>query len=617
MSQFFNYSGDEDFYLGGSIYSNSNHADVLFPFKRARINSPVLPFEQKSEETSINSLPDECLFEIFRRLPGGGKERSACAFVSKRWLGLVSSIRVNELSEKQQTDDDGFLLQCLEGKKATDIRLAAMAVGMGPRGGLGKLIIKGTNPNRGVTSLGLRAIAASCPSLKVLSLWDVPSIGDEGLIEIAKGCSQLEKLDLLNCPMITDNGLSAIAMGCPNLSFLNIDSCENIGNSGLESIGKFCPNLKSVSVKDCPLVGDQGITSLVSSLSTALTKLKLHGLSVTDVTLAVIGYYCHSLTDLALSGLQNIGEKGFWCMGNGHALLKLKTLTILSCRVTDLGLESIGKGCRNLKSFSLRKCAFLSDNGLVAFSRVAGSLESLQLDECHRITQVGFFGIFLNCGVNLKAVSVSNCFGIREMPVGVVLPKSATLRSLMVRNCPYFGDVNVALLSTVCTELQHLELISLPMISDYSVIPLLEACDAGLVNVKLGRCVNITDNTVAILTRAHGGTLELISLDGCSKITDASLVAIAEYCLLLNDLDLTRCGITDFGVSALSRSNQVVATLRVLSVSGCVQLSDRSFSSFMKLGSNLDGLNLMFCNGISASVTDKLDEKLRNCDILS
>ncbi|KAL8162022.1 hypothetical protein V2J09_013511 [Rumex salicifolius] len=637
MAQFFNYCGDEDFYLGGSIYSNprdaeyfmplTNHADVFFPCKRARINAPIVSFEsktvQKTKQTSINNLPDECLFEIFRRLPSGGQERSACAFVSKRFLGLVSSIRSNELRKQESEDmvkEDGSLTRCLEGKKATDVRLAAIAVGTGPRGGLGKLIIKGSNPIRGVTIHGLRAIARCCPSLKVLSLWNVASIGDEGLIEIAKGCNQLEKLDLSNCPMITDNGLAAIAMGCPNLSCLNLDSCQNIGNAGLEAVGKLCSNLKSVSIKDCRLVGDQGITSLVSSLSTVLMKLKLHGLNVSDISLAVIGYYCHSVTDLVLSSLQNVGEKGFWCMGNGNGLHNLRTLSIISCRVTDLGLESVGKGCPNMKSFSLRKCAFLSDSGLVSFAQVSSSLESLLLDECHRVTQVGFFNLFLNCSSKLKAVSVSNCFGIKDMPVGVVLPKSSVhtaLHSLTVRNCPLFGDVNVALLSSICAELQSLDLSGLPGISDYGVTPLIEACDAGLVNVKLSGCVNLTDKTVSALTRVHGGTLELIGLEGCRKITDTSLIAIADDCFLLNELDLTRCGITDSGLSAMSRSSQVVATLRILSVCGCTLLTDKCLSSFMKLGSNLDGLNLVHCNGISSRVIDMLEERLWNCDIIS
>jgi len=305
-------------------------------------------------------------------------------------------------------------------------------------------------------------------------------------------------------------------------------------------------------------------------------------------------------------------------MGNGHGLQMLKTLVIESCKVTDLGLESLGKGCPNLKTLCLSKCAFLSDNGLVSFVRGAGSLESLQLDECHRITQLGFFGLLLNCGVLLKALSVSNCFGINDMPIGVTLPESAhsSIRSLTIRNCPFFGDVNLALLATLCSKLQFLDLSGLVGISDDGMTPLIESSDAGLVKVKLGGCVNVTDKAILALTKMHGGTLELLNLEGCGKITDASLAAIADDCLQLNDLDVSRCAVSDFGVSALGRSKQLVS-IRILSLSGCTLVSDKCLPALAKLGLNLVGLNLKNCHGISSNVVDMLSERLWNCDIFS
>lgn len=210
------------------------------PRKRARISAPISSFEESFElkkHTFIDALPDVCLSEIFKRLPGG-KERSACACVSKRWLMLLSSVQVNE---SDPIKEDGFLTRCLEGKKATDVKLAAIAIGTSTHGGLGKLIIRGSNPNCGVSSLGLRAISRRCPSLRVLSLWNVPSVGDEGLIEIAQGCNRLEKLDLSPCPLITDKSLATIAMKSPNMTSLIINSCQKVGNEGLQAVGKFCP----------------------------------------------------------------------------------------------------------------------------------------------------------------------------------------------------------------------------------------------------------------------------------------------------------------------------------------------------------------------------------------
>lgn len=641
----FLFSGNDDFCTRGSICTNpkepslflslGNHVDVYFPSrKRSRVNAPFIFFEKRFEQkkqTSLDVLPDECLFEIFRRLHGG-EERSSCACVSKSWLMLVSNIRKDEINNEKiksklgicetkaedlEVDSDGYLSRSLEGKKATDVRLAAIAVGTASRGGLGKLFIRGSNSVCGVTNLGLKAIAHGCPSLKVLSLWNMTSIGDEGLCEIADGCPLLEKLDLCQCPGISDKALIAIAKKCPNLTELSIESCSNIGNESLKAVGQSCSNLKCITIKNCSLVGDQGIASLLSSTSYVLTKVKLQALNITDVSLAVIGHYGKAITDLVLSSLPAASERGFWVMGNGHGLQKLKSLTIISCQgVTDTGLEVVGKGCPNLKQFCLQKCAFVSDNGLVAFAKAAGSLESFQAAECHRFTQYGFFGLLLNCGAKLKAISLVYCLGIKDLNVGLPLSSPCkSLRSLSICNCPGFGNANLAVLGKLCPELQHVDFSGLEGITDAGFLPLLDCCEAGLTKVNLSGCVNLTDRVVSSVAEQHGWTLEFLNLEGCRKISDASLVSIAENCPLLSDLDVSRCSITDFGISALAHANQL--SLQILSVSGCSLISDRSLHAFGKIGQTLLGLNLQHCNSISSSSVDRLVEELWRCDTLS
>ncbi|KAG6621550.1 hypothetical protein I3842_Q019800 [Carya illinoinensis] len=633
MSTLVNYRGEDELCLGGS-FSISSHVDMYCPpSKRARIdtlfNFGGNGFEQ-DEKPSIEVLPEECLFEIFRRLPEG-KERSSCACVSKRWLMLLSNIRkaenCKEVSASNDVDmvtsdedpdleSDGYLSRCLDGKKATDIRLAAIAVGTRARGGLGKLSIRGNNSPRGVTDLGLSAVAHGCPSLKVLSLWNTFSVGDDGLSEIAKGCHLLEKLDLCHCPSISNKGLIAIAENCPNLIALNIESCSNIGNEGLQAIGRSCTKLQIVSVKDCPLVRDHGISSLLSS-ALVLSKVKLQSLNITDFSLAVIGHYGQAITNLVLGGLQNVSEKGFWVMGIAQGLQKLASLSVTSCRgVTDVSLEAIGKGCINLKQMCLRKCCFVSNDGLVAFAKAAGSLESLQLEECNRVSQLGVIGALSNCGTKLKSLTLVKCLGIRDVPMGFPVPSPCTsLRSLSIRNCPGFGSASLAMVGKLCPGIQHVDLTGLHGITDSGLLPLLESCDAGLVKVILSSCLNLTDEVILALTRLHGGTLELLNLDGCRKITDASLVAIADNCLLLNDLDVSKCAITDCGIEVLSCAEQL--NLQVLSLSGCSEVSNKSMPFLEKLGKTLMGLNLQHCNSISSGTVELLVESLWRCDILS
>ncbi|KAG8367420.1 hypothetical protein BUALT_Bualt16G0070000 [Buddleja alternifolia] len=637
MPALVNYRGDHDFYSGdslpsgdsGLVFSIGSHVEIYCPpRKRSRIVGPCIVggnfFEDK--RPSIDILPDECLFEIFKRLPSG-QERSASACVSKRWLTVLSGARNSEFmntdkasnntNEDVEMECDGYLTRCVEGKKATDVRLAAIAVGTSSRGGLGKLSIRGSNSARGVSNHGLSAIARGCPSLRVLSLWNVPSIGDEGLIEIARECHSLEKLDLCQCPSITNTGLAAIAEKCPNLTALTIESCPQIGNKSLQAIAKYCPKLQSITIKDCAFIGDQGIASLMSSASTVLNKVKLQALNVTDYSIAVIGHYGKAITSLVLSGLQNVSQKGFWVMGNAQGLRMLSSLIITSCGgMTDLSLEALAKGCPSLKQMCLKKCCFVSDNGLVAFAKAAKSLESLQLEECNRITQIGILNAISSSSSKLKSVSLVKCMGIKDLSTEFpILSPCESLRCLSIRSCPGFGSTSLAMVGKLCPNLHHLDLSGLCGITDNGLLPLLECCEAGLAKVHLSDCLNLTDEVILALARLHGETLELLNVDGCKNISDASLVALAHSCPLLNDLDVSKCSITDSGVAALSCGVQ--HNLQILSLSGCSMISNKSMNALEKLGRTLVGLNLQHCYSISCSTIEVLTENLWRCDILS
>ncbi|XP_076906265.1 EIN3-binding F-box protein 2-like [Bidens hawaiensis] len=618
MPALVNYRGDDEYHTGGSLCSKDSTRLLSVygpPCKRQRISDSYILFLEEEKKPSIEILPDEILYEIFRRLPCG-QARSASACVSNRWLTVLSNVKSSEMVHASSDDiemvqeNDGFLTRCLDGKKATDRRLQSVAVGTSTRGGLRKLSVRGSNK---VTKLGFVAIARGCPSLKVLSLWNVPSVGDESLVEISKECHLLERLDLSYCHSISNKGILAIAQNCPNLSSLTIESCKNIGNESLQAVARYCPNLQSITIKDCPNVGDQGVATLLSSLSWVLKKVKLQSLNITDFSLAVIGHYGKSITNLALTGLQIPTQKGFWAMGNAKGLQSLTSLTVVSCYgITDLTLEAIGNGCSFLKQMLIKKCCFVSDKGLVSFTEAAKSLECLQLEECNRISQHGILGALKS---TLKSLTIVKCMGVKDSAQDVSeLTQCTSLRSLTIKDCIGFGNTNLSVFGSLCPQLQNLELSGLCGITDSGLFPLLENCEAGLVKVNISNCINLTDRVVVHLAKIHGATLKVLNLEGGRRITDESLVAIADNCLLLNDLDVSKCCITDNGLSCLSDGVQI--DLQILSVSGCSKVSNKSVPFLKKLGQTLVGLNIQQCNLISSGSVDSLVENLWRCDIL-
>lgn len=609
--------------------------------EKIKIAAPL----KKKQPYSIDVLPDECLFEILRRLPRS-RERSMAACVSKRWLMLLSSIQPSEDMETLQKESesfrfsskslpdlnypepfvldmnsdiksDGYLTRCLDSKEATDIRLAAVAVCTAGRGGLGKLKIRGGNSICKATDIGLSAIGCSCPYLRSLSIWKLPLITDAGLLSIANGCPMLENLDLCQCPLISDEGLIAIAQKCPNLTALTIDSCLGISNDGLQAVACGCPNLVSISIKDCPLVGDKGISKLVSCTSSSLKKIKLHNVNISDVSLAVIGHYGKAVTSISLTALHNVNERGFWVMGNAQNMVSLTSCTISCCPgVTDRSLEAISKGCPRLQQLGIRMSCNLSDTGLKSITGFARNLECLQLEECNGITLVGVLNGLLNSSIRFRSLALVKCLGIRDIPFNLEeLPTCMSLQCLTIRDCPGFTSCSLSAVGRICPNLQKIDLGRLVGISDAGILPLVESSKSGLVKVNLEECANLSDVSISALVEAHGSSLKLLNLDGCKKVTDRSLFAISTNCSVLKDLDVSRCSITDFGVAAIASAKQI--DLRTLSLAGCTGVTNRSLSFLVKMKESLEGLNLQQCKVIKTHEVGSLEEKLWWCEILS
>ncbi|KAL9255986.1 EIN3-binding F-box protein 1-like protein [Drosera capensis] len=418
--------------------------------------------------------------------------------------------------------NEGLFTRELSGAKVTDTKLAAIAVCTATRGGLGKLFIQGNESSR-VTNQGLKDIARGCPSLKVLSVSDISSIGDEGLCEIANGCRLLKELELINISSISNDGLIAIAEKCPELKFLTLDSCANVRNETLQALAWVRSQLESITIKDSPLIGDLGVTSLLSPPIPTLTKVKLHGLMISDVTLASIGLYHSSIKNLSLNRI-NAVTKGFWAMAEGFGLRSITSLTVSSCYcMTDQILEVFGRGFPGLKQLFLRNYCLLSDFGLVSFSKSATGLERLELESYNRITLEGV----------------------------------KSLQSISVKEYDAFGSVALILLGKLCQKLRHLELNGLHKTTDDGLISFLESL------LNLDGCEKITDATllpfvsscslledldlsysrvsdsaVAGLSCWKQHKLKVLSPSGCTKITNNSMPYLTKLGRNLQGLNL-------------------------------------------------------------------------------
>ncbi|KAI5065560.1 hypothetical protein GOP47_0020255 [Adiantum capillus-veneris] len=597
----------------------------------------------------IDTLPDELLCHIFHFL-GTARDRVACSSVSKRWLMLQSHMprgsfehedngassvetesRTQEeggcgASDKDDCDEGGVqqrrrggdLSRCLVGRKASDVRLAAIALGIESRGGLGKLCIRGGSSATGlevsVTDVGLSAIGSWCSGLRGLSLWNCPYITDKGLSAIGKGCPLLEKIDLYKCPLLGDTGLQVIAKSCPGLSSLSLDECEKVGDNALVTFAEHCPNLTTLNVQNCPLMSNYGIRKAVSSLK-RLTKLKLAGLNVTDESLIAIGSMARVLIWLTLHNLDQVTADGFALFGKAVGMQSLKHLHISNCRnFTDYALAMVGNHCRSLRDLSLHKCEQVSDKGLVFIMKVASCLQVLHLEKCNLITGTGLVAALSGRGKGLRELQVKKCEGIKQVQaICPYIPSGTSLESICLADCPGVSDVLVALVGLLSPEAASIDFSGLTDITDDGLLAFL--CGSRkLTTLKLSGCANVTDRAISAITQQCGQNLRTLILDGCKLLSDKTLTAISSHCPFLEDLDVSECTISDTGLKVLV--DDAGQMLTSLNFSGCGGISDRILPSIYKNCDSLLDLNIKNCAGFSENGISRFQSRMWNCTVL-
>lgn len=663
---FSNYSPQEvespfksGFFLGGSdklVPTTYLDADRYSPRKKLAQN--LSHSNHRPSRDLINTLPDELLCHIFQFL-GLPRDRVASASVSKKWLMLQSHMPresfMKEEDEMGQVDSgniiqigsncaesdgdfkhdyengtqherwEGDLSRCLSGRKASDVRLAAIALGTESRGGLGKLCIRGGSAaglKVGLTDVGLSAIGGWCSGLRVLSLWTCHCITDEGLSAIGKGCHLLEKVDLSKCPLLGDSGLQSIAKNCPQLSFLSLDDCEQVGDNAIGAVSEHCPKLMTLNIQNCPRISDQGIISAVCRLG-RLKKMKLAGLRLTDKCLAAIGLHARALFCLTLQNLDSLSAEGFAEFSMAGGLQSLKRLVISSCRnFTDLALGPQGKNCTFLKQISLCMCDQVTDEGLSYFTSCASALQVLRLEKCNSITGTGLIaalsgrvGAVGGGGSMLREVEIKKCEGIRKVqPFSSFNPSArSVIRSFCLSECPGVSDLFLALVGLLCPEVTTLELSGLTDITDDALLALI--CGRQkLTSVKISGCLKVTDRAVCAVARQGGESLKTLVLDGCTNVSEKSLEVISNHCVFLEDLDISECTVSYDGLKALVDSTG--QTLSSLNLSGCVGITDKILPLIHENCDSLLDLNLKNCSGLSERAITAIQSRMWNCTVL-
>jgi hypothetical protein len=155
------------------------------------------------------------------------------------------------------------------------------------------------------TDATLVALGQHCHDLRVLSVYQTPTVSHEGWAAVAAGCPLLEEMNAWDCD---DVGLAieAVARGCPRLRVV-VASEAVVRAEAVLALAECCPLLEEVNIVGDD-IGDQEIIALARGCP-ALRELNLIGTAVTSVGLRAVGEHCKKLSEIEFEeGMVSVGE---------------------------------------------------------------------------------------------------------------------------------------------------------------------------------------------------------------------------------------------------------------------------------------------------------------------
>ncbi|KAL1819188.1 hypothetical protein ACET3Z_014057 [Daucus carota] len=285
-------------------------------------------------------------------------------------------------------------------------------------------------------------------------------------------------------------------------------------------------------------------------------------------------------------------------------------------RVTDEALIFISSMCKKmLRSINLSRSRFFSHLGLSNLVKNCCGLVEIDLSNAEDLRDSGL--AVLAEAKNLERLSLARCKMITDIGIGCVAVGCRRLRFISLRWCLGVGDLGVGLIAAKCKEMQSLDL---------SYLPITEKCLSQVMKLEhlehlvLEGCIAIDDDSLAALK--HGfKTLQTLNISSCENVNHAGLsslineakplrelilaygspvtLALAntlQKCSLLQSIKLDGCQVTCSGLKAIGN---LCASLREVSLSKCLGVTDEGLSSLVKKHKDLRKLDITCCRKIT------------------
>lgn len=313
------------------------------------------------------------------------------------------------------------------------------------------------------------------------------------------------------------------------------------------------------------------------------------------------------------------------------------TLTLVKAASTSSFLENRGPASTGSTAVDLdrvppnsygfdteRLSSLLLDKG--------GEIEHIFLEGAAWLGSSAFSCIGRHC-INLRLLNVANCIELGDEQVVGIATKCHSLGYLNISGCTKVSGVGLAAVFEHCRDLYALCIGRLPLLDDTAELAFAQVHRAAKLSIlDVSYSENITDASILAVAQ-HCRMIEMIDISGCVLLTDVAVMALGASCPRVWALKLKLCPlVTNQGFANLTSSmrqlrildiacNATIAPsgflsilktipmLQRLTIAGCSQLGDTAIASITQYSRRLRYLNIASCQGVSmASLMELVHE---------
>lgn len=417
-------------------------------------------------------------------------------------------------------------------------------------------------------------------------------------------------VDLSNSLHLTDASLHFCRETCgPSLTHVSLYRAASFSRNALVDFFKSTPHLASVNLSRCEAVDDSVIETLCSSCpllqdldltrATCLSRTSLQPLSRLTHLQRLVLFGCGAaVSDSILSSLHL------------PHLLHLSLARCSSSQLSDQGILSVCRhspalqdlvlcGCRTLTDSLLQNEVFTSEHRLrlryidVSMCKKFSTFSLKTLFQQQPDLQVVYMSFTANVTDDVVETLASSCCDLRKVYLSRQPDLSSECITHLVERCTRLETLNLSsgirltdeTLTAVARNLPHLDTLYVGGNRELTDRSMQELCcnrqlnPRKLFNLESSYCPRmVTEPSVrTIADSGWGRYVVAFDFTGCEVLSDACMLPLAESCLCLRFLSVSKTCVSDVGVQHLA--NPKYAGAKMLDLLNLTQtlVTERTF----------------------------------------